>query len=81
MTIPPKAIYRSSTISTKLPMAFAIELEQKILQIVYRNTKVLNSQSNLEEEKQLKESTCLASDYPTKLQESRQYGTGTKIEL
>ena len=81
MTIPPKAIYRSSTISTKLPMAFAIELEQKILQIVYRNTKVLNSQSNLEEEKQLEESTCLASDYPTKLQESRQYGTGTKIEL
>ena len=43
--------------------------------------KILNSQSNLEEEKQLEESTCLASDYPTKLQESRQYGTGTKIEI
>ena len=34
MTILPKAIYRFSTISTKLPMAFSIELEQKILQCV-----------------------------------------------
>ena len=30
--------------------------------------KILKGQSNLEEEKQLEESTCLASDYTTKLQ-------------
>ena len=29
----------------------------------------------------LEESTCLASDYTTKLQSSRQYGTGTKTEI
>ena len=30
---------------------------------------------------ELEESTCLTSDYTTKLQSSRQYGTGTKIEI
>ena len=29
----------------------------------------------------LEESTCLTSDYTTKLQLSRQYGTGTKTEI
>ena len=30
---------------------------------------------------ELEESTFLTSDYPTKLQSSRQYGTGTKTEI
>ena len=30
---------------------------------------------------ELEESTCLTSDYTTKPQSSRQYGTGTKIEI
>ena len=30
---------------------------------------------------ELEESTCLISDYTTRLQLSRQYGTGTKIEI
>ena len=30
---------------------------------------------------ELEESTCLTSDYTTKLQSSRQYGTGTKTEI
>ena len=30
---------------------------------------------------ELEESTCLISDYTTKLQSSRQYGTGTKTEI
>ena len=29
----------------------------------------------------IKESTCLTSDYTTKPQSSRQYGTGTKTEI
>ena len=43
--------------------------------------KTPNSQSNLEKEKQLEESASLTSDYITKLQSSRQYGTGTKAEI
>ena len=43
--------------------------------------KTPNSQSNIEKEKQLEESTFLTSDYTTKLQLSKQYGTGTKPEL
>ena len=30
---------------------------------------------------ELEESTCLTPDYTTKLQSSRQYGTGTKTEI
>ena len=35
----------------------------------------------LREKKELEESDSLTSDYTTKLQESRQYGTGTKTEI
>ena len=40
----------------------------------------LNRQSSLEKEMELEESTFLTSGYITKLQSSRQYGTGTKTE-
>ena len=40
--------------------------------------KTTNGQSNLEKEKQLEDSGSLTSDYTTKLQTSKQYGTGTK---
>ena len=30
---------------------------------------------------ELEQSTCLTSDYTTKLQSSREYGTGTKIKV
>ena len=46
-----------------------------------KTQKTPNSQSNLEKEKQLEESGSLTSGYTTKLQSSKQYGTGTKIEI
>jgi len=53
-----------------------------------KTQKTLNNQSNFEKEEwswkqrtELKESTVLTSDYTTKLQPSRQYGTGTKREI
>ena len=37
MTIPPNAIYGFNVIPIKLPMAFFIELEQKISQLIWKN--------------------------------------------
>ena len=73
-TVPPEAIYRFSVISIKLPMAFFIELEQKNFIIRMETQKTPNRQSSLEKD-------FLTSYYTTKLQPSRQYGTGTKTEI
>ena len=43
--------------------------------------KTLNSQGNPEKEKQLEESVSLTSDYTSRLQSSKQYGTGTETKI
>ena len=52
----------------------------KIFTICMETQKTPNSPSKLEKEKELEESTFLISDYPTKLQSSRQYATSKKTD-
>ena len=63
-------------------MALFTELEQKNIKICLETQKTLSSQSNTERSKtELEESGSLTSGYTTKLQSSKQYGTGTKVDM
>jgi len=60
-------------------MAFFTELEPKISQLIRKHKRPQIAKAVLRME--LEESSFLTSDYTTKLQLSRQYGTGTKTEI
>ena len=60
--------------------SYFTELEQIISQFVWKYKNLEQPKQSSEKRMELEGSTCLTSDYTTKLQSSRQYGTGTKTE-
>ena len=78
MTILPNTVYTFNVIRIKLPMSFFTELEQKISQFIWKTKDPKEPKQSWERRMDLEESTFMTSDYTTKLQSSRQYGTGTK---
>ena len=69
----PKAIYRFNTIPIKIPVIVFTEMED--------TKKFIQNYKGVQKNKREKKGDSLISKFITKLQKSKQYDTGMKINL
>ena len=81
MTILYKGIYRFSAIPIQIPRALFTEAEAKTLPYLWKHKRTQIGRAILRKKIRLEESISVTSDYATKLQSSKEYGTNTKREI